>query len=202
MQSEGFASSLCNGDLDNLSYLTSDPPQIFTPNLSESQHTLEPFDSEVLPSTFSQPPIAPNTLTRVGSDKRKPFVLYDNMAHSDWVEWWLQTDFGKKSKICWDSTHSSETWKQFSQVANITDGAPKVMCKQCSAILEHPQLKIYPSRTSCNGTSTMAKHLKSSACKRVSSQRKPDITKFLQAVVKLYPFLLLDCTNVIILIDP
>ncbi|KAL4971275.1 hypothetical protein BDW66DRAFT_155821 [Aspergillus desertorum] len=42
---------------------------------------------------------APNTLTRVGSDRWQPFVLYDNMAHSVWAEWWLQTDFGKKSKI-------------------------------------------------------------------------------------------------------
>ncbi|KAL4733048.1 hypothetical protein BDV11DRAFT_200822, partial [Aspergillus similis] len=39
-QSEGFASSSYNGDLDNHSYLTSDPPQTFTPNLSGSQHTL------------------------------------------------------------------------------------------------------------------------------------------------------------------
>ena len=85
-QSEGFASSSYNSNLDNHSCLISDPPQTFTPNLSESQHTLESFDSEVLPSTFSQPLIVPNTLTRVGSDKRKPFVLYNNMAHSDWVE--------------------------------------------------------------------------------------------------------------------
>ena len=52
-QSEGFASLLYNSNLDNHSCLISDPPQTFTLNLSESQHTLESFDSEVLLSTFS-----------------------------------------------------------------------------------------------------------------------------------------------------
>ena len=93
--------SLYNSNLDNLSYLISNPPQIFTPNLSESQHTSESFDSEVLLSTFRHPFLAPNTLTRVGCDRRKPFILYDNIAYLGWVQWWLQTDFGKKSKICW-----------------------------------------------------------------------------------------------------
>ena len=86
MQSEGFASLLYNSNLDNHSYLISDPLQIFAPNLLESQHILESSDSEVLLLTFSQPLIVPNTLTRVGSDKRKLLVLYNNMAHSDWVE--------------------------------------------------------------------------------------------------------------------
>jgi hypothetical protein len=65
--------------------------------LSPSQHLITPT-----PSFFSSYPIEgsepdflrpnnpiPPSLTRVGPDRRKAFVLYDNMAYTDWVDWWL-----------------------------------------------------------------------------------------------------------------
>ncbi|OGE48028.1 hypothetical protein PENARI_c033G10472 [Penicillium arizonense] len=90
------------------------------------------------------------------------------MSHSDWVDWWLQTDYGSKSKISWDVTHVSGIWKDYFQVAHSADGAAKVMCKRCCAILEHP----YTTKKDANrkvgrhSTTTMTRHLKTTACDR------------------------------------
>lgn len=47
----------------------------------------------------------PDYFTRVGPGRKKSYVLYDVMFHNDWVDCWLETGFGKKSKIHWDSKH-------------------------------------------------------------------------------------------------
>lgn len=64
------------------------------------------------------------------------------MVHNDWVNWWLETDSGKKSNIKWSSSHLLPVWVNFHQVANSLDGAPKVMCKRCGGIREHPYTEI------------------------------------------------------------
>lgn len=109
-QQSDFASSLYDGDIDPLTYLAPSNQPV-TPALSSSQQTFDAFDSEFLRPVI--PLMVPSSLTRVGPDRRKAFVLYDEMTHSDWVDWWLQTDYGRKSKIHWDSSHQSDIWNHF-----------------------------------------------------------------------------------------
>jgi hypothetical protein len=104
---DGFLSSIYDGDIDNLPYL---PPEdshlLYTPEVLVSQQTTDSFDQEFIRP--SAPPTIPSSLKRVGPDRRKGYVLYESMTHSDWVDWWLQTDFGKQSRVRWDSNHFSE----------------------------------------------------------------------------------------------
>lgn len=143
-QFSDFASSLYDGDTDNLTYLVpSNPPT--TP--SGSQTTADIFDPDFIRPSL--PILVPPSLTCVGPNRRKKFVLYENMVHNEWVEWWLQTNYGRKSKINWDSTHHTPIWEKFDQVASTQDGAPKIMCRRCAKILEHP----YSLRTNTEGRS-------------------------------------------------
>ena len=120
-QHSDFASSLYDGEIDNLSFLTPlNPPA--TPG---SQYTLDTSDQDFLRPNLR--PAVPSSFTRVGPDRRKAFVLYEKMAHTEWVDWWLQTDFGRKSKINWDSTRHAEIWTNFHQVAHNIDGPPNVI---------------------------------------------------------------------------
>lgn len=186
-QLSDFASSLYSGDIDDLSYLLT---QQITP--SASQHTID--------ASFRQPddplPI-PSSLTRVGPDRRKGFILYDKMSHNDFVDWWLETDYGRKSKIKWDSNRHTEIWNSYEQVAQGVDGAPKVMCKRCGKILEHPY-SLSPNSTGkaqYHGTSTIQKHLKTAGCLRSEKGKKAEITKFLQKEVY---FILMNYTTILI----
>jgi hypothetical protein len=120
------------------------------------------------------------------------------MAHDEWVEWWLQTDYGRKSKILWDSNHNLNIWENFDQVAHSKDGAPKVMCRLCSRILEHPYSPT-PNQKGYHGTSTMQKHLKTAACIKVQQGNRGEITQFLRKGVWSY-ILLVITTNTIGLI--
>lgn len=180
--SEAFSSSIYNSDIDNIAYLAPENLQIFTPDLSGSQQTLDSCTPEFFQPP--PPPVIPPSLTRIGPNRRKAYVLYNEIMHTDWVDWWLETDFGKKSKIRWGSKHQSDAWKQFHQVANGSNGAPKVMCKHCCQILEHPQTPCQGT-TTCYGTSTMVKHLKGVRCLKAAKNgmQKSDITKFMQATV-------------------
>jgi hypothetical protein len=77
-QHSDFASSLYDGDIDNIAYLTpSNQPA--TP--SGSQHTFDTFEPDFLRPTI--PPLIPEIFSRVGPDRRKAFVLYDKMAHNN-----------------------------------------------------------------------------------------------------------------------
>jgi hypothetical protein len=173
-QHSDFPSSLYDGDIGNLSYLTpSNQPA--TP--SGSQATFYDFQDDFLRP--NNPHLVPPSFTRVGPDRRKAFVLYDVMEHTEWVDWWLQTDYGGKSKIHWDTARQATIWSSFHQVAQITDGAPKVMCKRCEKILEHPH-SIGPGQRGYQGTSTMAKHLKSASCQRSTGRKNAEITSFLK----------------------
>lgn len=174
-QQSTFSSSIYDSDLDNLI-----PYNHFTPDFSESQETLptEDFLRPAIPFSI------PSCLTRVGPNRVKNYLLYDGMVYNEWVSWWLETGFGKKHNIPWDAAHQSTTWNDFQQVANISDGAPKVMCKRCGQILEHPNFvrETKDGRKSRQGTSTMKTHLKTVACVKASQGQKSDITRFLQKV--------------------
>jgi len=114
------------------------------------------------------------------------------MTHTEWVDWWLQTDFGMKKKIHWDSSHQAEIWSKFDQVAHAIDGAPKVMCKNCGQILEHPYIlhtRAADQKAQYHGTSSMSKHIKSAACQKAKRGPTAEITKFLKKVVRSLEFL-------------
>jgi hypothetical protein len=181
-RSEDPSSSIYDSDFENLAYFIPDNAQLDTQDLSTSQQSLDSFDSE-----FIRPPpplTVPSSLTLVGPGRKKPFVRYDREMHTEWVNWWLETGYGKSTKIRWDSNHQTDTWQQFHQVANASNGAPKVMCKRCGQILEHPYTLRLGS-TARHGTSTMLRHIKSASCLR-SSQKDPQKTaliKFIQSNV-------------------
>lgn len=174
-QLSDFASSLYGGDLDDLSYISTGQ---VTP--SASQHTID--------SNFRRPDdplLIPPLLKRVGPDRRKGFILYDTMSHNDFVDWWLETDYGRKSKLKWDSNRHTEIWNSYHQVAQGIDGAPKVMCKRCGKILEHPYTLSPNSigKAQYHGTSTIQKHRKTAGCLRSEKGKKAEITNFLQREV-------------------
>lgn len=108
--SDVFPSSLYD-NTDSILYLPSDPLQPFTPKLSGSQQTFDPFNQDFLRP--QAPPIIPPSLTRLGPDRRKAYVLYDGTMYTEWVDWQLETDYGKISKLRWDANHHSEIQKQF-----------------------------------------------------------------------------------------
>lgn len=176
--SDVYSSSLYEGDHpDNLAYLPSHDQQIFPPDLSCSQQTLNAAsDSDFLRP--SQPPPIPDTLQCVGPDRRKVYVLYSDMSKEDFVSWWLKTDFGRKKRMRWDSRHQSDCWKYFDQVAHITTGEPKVICNRCAKVLDHPQ-------HSRHGTSTMNKHIQGVTCRNATNNaaKQPKIKQLMQDAV-------------------
>jgi hypothetical protein len=186
-QYSDFTSSFYEGEIDNFSYLTSSN-HLATP--STSQYALDISDQDFLRPNIPQ--AIPSCFTRVGPDRRKAFLLYDRMAHNDWVDWWLQTDFGRKSKINWDSTRHAEIWGHYHQVAHSIDGAPKVMCQRCGAILEHPYTvnSKTKGKIQYHGTSTMQKHLKTAGCLKSERGKRAEITGFLKNSVCLYIFMI------------
>lgn len=145
---------------------------------SASQQTLDTLDPDLLFTTpFRPPPI----FKRVGPTRAKAYVLYDLEMHTEWTEWWVQTDGGRISKIAWDARRLSEIWKHFEQVADALKGTPMVMCKRCGAIVHHPA-SLLPSGNARYGTSTLARHLATSVCQRAAGASQT-MTKFLQAAV-------------------
>jgi hypothetical protein len=174
--SNAYHSSSYGGDVPDLNFLPSDDRLL---DLPFSQETLNSV-SEVDFLRSQTPPLIPSSLDRVGPDRRKLFVLYTDMANDEFVKWWLQTDFGKKKRIRWEtSRHQSDIWQYFEQVAASGDGAPKIMCKRCHKVLEHPQI-------SRNGTSTMRTHIKGVTCQQTMGNKgalKQDIKRLMQDAV-------------------
>ncbi|KAG0157964.1 hypothetical protein PDIDSM_5476 [Penicillium digitatum] len=60
------------------------------------------------------------------------------MNHQEWVEWWLQPDYGSKGKVAWHSNHLSHVWDHFTQVAHSSDGSPKVMSHSAPSLPSIP----------------------------------------------------------------
>lgn len=168
-QQSDFTSSQFSTDLD-LAYLTpSNQPA--TP--SDSQRTFDAYGPSFIRPAV--PPLIANLerFERVGPDRKKLYFLYDIMNHSEWVNWWLQTDFRSKSKITWDLKHLSRIWDHFEQVAHTVNSSPKVIYKRCSAILKHPyvvkgDVNVKDAR---HGTTTMSRHIKTSGCQRAAGIR-------------------------------
>jgi hypothetical protein len=132
-QQSNILSSFYDGETDNLGYLISFNEPTTLPS---SQLTIDTFNSDFIRPNILSP--IPPSFTRIRPTRRKAFVLYDTMAYTEWVDWWLQTDYGQKRKMHWDIEYSAKIWKDFEQVTQITDSLPKVIYKRCCKILEHP----------------------------------------------------------------
>ncbi|KAJ5522962.1 hypothetical protein N7513_012065 [Penicillium frequentans] len=165
----GSQLSFCDIEPDDLSLITHSnyPATPSTSRQVDSFSFVQPF----VPSSIAPDPL--ERFQRVGPGRRGQFFLYNVMNHTDWVDWWLETDYGSNnSKIAWESQHgsASETWKQFEQVAHTGNGSPKVMCKRCDTILEHP----YATKKDANGkigrhgTTTITRHLQTLACQKAT----------------------------------
>lgn len=183
----GSQLSFCDIEPDDLSLITHSncPATPSTSRQVDSFSFVQPF----VPSSVAPDP--PERFQRVGPGRRGQFFLYNVMNHTDWVDWWLETDYGSNnSKIAWESQHgsASETWKQLEQVAHTGNGSPKVMCKRCDAILEHP----YATKKDANGkigrhgTTTTTCHLQTLACQKATGvrQQRRGLRGFLQSVCK------------------
>lgn len=84
----------------------------------------------------------------------------------EFLIWWAKTEYGQvlnsegRSRIKWSiESHYAEVWRHFDQVADILTGRPKVICRTCLTLLDHPQHKKH-------GTSAMGKHQKSKSCRQ------------------------------------
>jgi hypothetical protein len=181
--SDIYPSSLYEGDiLDQSSYLASEDLHLFTPELPESQRmvtsTTEP---PPLPPPPPVPPV-PLTLQRVGLDRQKTYVLFMAETKKDFMDWWFQTQIGAtepvQKKIHWDgSRHHSEIWSHFEQVAHYITGEPKVMCKRCRKLLDHP------NHTS-NGTNSIRRHWSRNTCQKTAqASKQPSIQRLMQHAV-------------------
>ncbi|KAJ5742120.1 hypothetical protein N7533_011529 [Penicillium manginii] len=162
--SDVYASSSFDGvQLDTLQYLVPNDSlsqrESQSQLLSESQFGSVP-DLPDLPTHRSRvAPQAPDTLTRIKPDRINEYVVFTTTMTAEFIQWWLETDFGKKKRINWDVNRRAECWKGFQQVANTKDGKPGVICKRCRTILEHPT-------TNHTGTSSMQKHLDGLRCRQ------------------------------------
>ncbi|KAJ5120790.1 uncharacterized protein N7515_010178 [Penicillium bovifimosum] len=172
-QSQEFGSSQLNlfdSEPDDLSFTTSSICPA-TPSTSRQVDSVLSRQVDNFPRRLFlrlSPPDPLERFQRVGPG-RGQYFLYDTMLHNDW------------SKINWDSQHSrAKIWKEFDQVAHSVHGTAKVMCKNCSTILEHP----YATRKeragqgessrkdSRHGTTTMIRHVNTSSCQRAASGRR------------------------------
>jgi hypothetical protein len=174
--SDAGPSSHHDGDADNLSFALSDDAYLYTPEPPSSQSTLTSVPSS--PFIRSLAASVPQSLERVGPDKKKNFVRYTTMTNSEFLEWWFQTTAAaegkkasksgkkdKKAEFDWDGIKNhAESWGDFDQVANIHTGIPRVMCKKCGTILDHPNWK-------GNGTKSINRHPNTEACKKAGTQK-------------------------------
>lgn len=176
--SDTYASSNYEGaPLDTLQYLIPDDTPFTTPYASGSQQTLtSAYDnSRFAPPSPLQRLSLPPSITTLNPDRINSFALYSDTMSKKFVEWWLQTEFGKSKRINWDARHQAECWNSFDQVANTKDGKPGVMCKQCRKVLDHPA-------AAHTGTSSMNKHRKGVNCAKFAS-RMPNIKTLLETAV-------------------
>lgn len=144
-------------------YSDSIDPILLSDSFSFELDLSEPTESQLTEPDTTQP-LLPLSIQRIG-DRLKEWALWTEMTKTEFIEWWLTTQYGTKpeaKRIHWDKKgRLSDIWTHFDQIANIYSGKPKIVCKRCGIILEHPVL---------NGTSGMHRHWKNGQCQRKSKQ--------------------------------
>jgi len=178
--SDIYSSSIYEGEVINsLPYLQSDDLSAFPSELTASQQTV----TSNTDLSFTQPISIPPSLQHVGPDRRKTWILFDNMSKKEFLEWWFETQSGvsqsqqsKGKKLQWDGVgYHSKVWAKFDQVAHYITGEPKAMCKQCGRIIDHPN-------HSSNKTSALWRHLKADKCQQYAAgaMKQPTIQQSMQ----------------------
>lgn len=158
--------------IDDLPYLVPDDTFFSSPFLPSQPSLNTTLDNCSIPQQLA--PTVPETLQRIKPDRINEYLSYEAKMSKEFIEWWLQTDYGKKKRINWDARHHASCWEGFDQVAHTKDGKPGVMCRRCRTVLEHPA-------SAHSGTSSMNKHLKGPQCQRGAG--KPSIQKLLVQAV-------------------
>jgi BED zinc finger len=106
----------------------------------------------------------PSTLPRLATNYA--FVKWTQQYSNAFIAWWNTTQYALLVKNSpssyhlpsWDiSKKSSSVWSSFDQAAEAKTGQPKVACRTCGRVFNHPSVKN-------TGTSNMSKHLKQSKC--------------------------------------
>lgn len=123
-------SSIYDNEIDNLSYIPYDNPHIFTLDLSESQQTIESIDPEFLRTPWLLYACWPWSKKVIRSLRRDVPQWLGGLLARNWLREEEQDTLGFEALV--------RGLEQFHQTANSSDGAPKIMCKHCGQILEHP----------------------------------------------------------------
>jgi hypothetical protein len=152
------------------------------PILPSDSFSFEPEPSEPTKSQLTEPDTTqlplPLSIQRVG-DQTKEWALWTEMTKTEFIEWWLTTQYGSKpdaQRIHWDrKRYKSDIWSSFDQIANIQTGKPKVICKQCGVMFGHPAL---------NGTTALRRHQTNGSCRRPKG-KQTNIQHLIQKVVCL-----------------
>ncbi|KAJ6090678.1 hypothetical protein N7499_003392 [Penicillium canescens] len=117
----------------------------------------------------------------------KDWVLYTEMNKDEFVEWWLTTsirsDLYEKSHQFFDvKKRHSDGWRSFHQVAHTRTGDPRILCKECGQLLDHPSRK-------GNGTTPMTRHLKGAKCQKLASHasKTSNLKELFELQGQLYP---------------
>jgi BED zinc finger. len=144
-------------------------PSIYSDNIDPLLSNCFSVPPSNVPESYSTAPVVssllPPSLRRVGG-RRKEWALWSEMTKTEFIEWWLTTQYAttlpNPGQVHWDGVgQSSKAWECFDQVANITSGEPKVLCRRCGDFLQHPWR---------HGPSGMSRHLKKDKCKEVGRQ--------------------------------
>ena len=160
------------------SQLGSEDNPLFTPTTPSESQTCSNLELHL-------PPPVPSSLRR-STDRKKAWVIFDEMDKKAFLDWWFKTQFGStediQRQIKWDGKKlNTELWSDFSHVAHYQTGEPKVMCNSCGNTLNHPN---YQS----TGTSTIKKH--QASCKKAQLHgKRPNIQQLLQNAVFLLSIL-------------
>jgi len=187
-QASDYPLSLSREDSDSLllNLQSSDDVDLFTEQ-SFTQQTNESTTSR-LGSECLLAPTVPASLTYVGPELRKTWLLYEMDKKTDFIEWWLQTSSRREApqdtrfRFDTDAT-KAQIWQHYDQVAHYTSGEPKVMCRRCSKVLDHPNW-------TRNGTNSLRRHWASEKCqnsltKASRNRRQPHIQRLIEEAVSL-----------------
>jgi hypothetical protein len=114
--SDSFLPSLC--DSESIDTFTNLLPDDLTPDLFYSAQSL---NSDIDYPQFRPFVPPPPSLQRIGPDRKKSYVLYTTMSKKEFIDWWLESEYGAKNRIRGDSYRLfSSMWDSFNQVAEET----------------------------------------------------------------------------------
>ena len=98
-----------------------DPTLPSDPFFFEPSEPTESQQTESQPTELTPLPL-PHSVQPIG-DRTKQWALWIEMTKTEFIEWWLTTQYGTKpeaKRVHWDRKRlSSSVWPYFDQVANI-----------------------------------------------------------------------------------